>query len=77
MAVERRVPKGIPETSGMRRESFPSVNLDKLYDFLCYSYILSIYDFTDNHIGGRNKFRLSFSQNSLAIVAIWTSSDVR
>ena len=77
MTVERRVPKGIPETSGMCSESFPSVNLDKLYDFLCYSYILSTYDLLDNHIGGRNKFRLLFLIYSLAIVAIWTSSDVR
>ena len=70
MTVERRVPKGIPETSGMRRESFPSVNLDKLYDFLCYSYILRLYELTGIHIGGRNKFDFFLFNNSLAIVAI-------
>ena len=30
-AFERTVPKGIPETSGMRQKSFQSLRLSKLY----------------------------------------------
>ena len=52
------------------------LNLDKLYDFLCYTYILFLYNCTDNHWEAKQKFT-SFYLYILESIVILMFSNIR